>query len=391
MISIFNEKTEEKEKLFYSEYNLTTEFDKLNKFSDDSINTIFPKANMNEDTYEYEFDLKSASLLPGKPDDISKELWYNNIKLCEDTKINKELFLSILIKMLPCIYDYSREISEEESKQTKGAIPVTEFLIYYKYYRSISSFTQIWNLFNNIYKNEIKNKLIVLGPGNFMEQCIPQFLINDILANDKIYDIYLIDHCNEGFGCPSIDEIISYLKYKLGSNYDTKIRNFKINHLRLAIDLYALFYTIYCLNTPDIKTIIYDTIYTGGKGDSIVNNYNSIFKYLQKITNNNFINSLESKNIVIYMGAGNKFIFFNNTDKIFKLEKIDKLKNCKNKITDEENNKDCPLSEFPLECIINNNFDDFDFTPYQTIAGGYFNKYLKYKTKYLKLKSTLAR
>jgi hypothetical protein len=382
MISIFNVKTETKEGLFYSEYNLTREFDKLNKFSDDSI-TIFPKANMDEDL-AYDFDLKSASLLPGIPDDISKELWYNNIKLCEDTEINKELFLSILIKMLPCIYDYSRETVE----------PVTEFSVYYNYYKKISSFTQIWNLFNNIYKNEIKNKLIVLGPGNFMEQCIPQFLINDILTNDKIYDIYLIDHCDEGFGCPSIDEIISYLKYKLGSNYDTKIRNFKINHLRLAIDLYALCYTIYCLNTPDIKTIIYDTIHTGSKGVSIVNNYNSIFKYLQKITDSNFINSLESKNIIIYMGTGHKFIFFNNTDKIFKLEKIDKLRNCKYRITDKNVDKGCPLSEFPLECIINNNFDYFDFTPYQTIAasaGGYFNKYLKYKAKYLKLKSTLAK
>jgi len=383
MISIFNTETQTKEGLIYNQFNLIQEFKNINTPSDLS-GGIYPVTLLIDD-YEYVFDLSGACLLPDKLGDISDNCWYNNINLHDGIEINKKVFLSVINKMLPCIYDYSKEKAKNNPYIPK---PVTDFHLLRIYYVTISSFTQIWNLFYRIFKNEIKNKLIVLGPGNFMEQCIPQFVINDILSTNKVYDIYLIDPCDEGWGCPTIDLLIGYLRSKLGDNYDEKISNFKITHLSLTIELYPLFYTIYCLNEPDMKTIIYDTIGTGHKGSEELNKYNLILNSLQKITNNDFINLLISKNIVAYMGSGPKFIYFNNKDKNFKLEGTNNLKNCS---TSGGALRDCPLSKFPIDCILNNNFDDFDFKPYKTSEGGYYNKYMKYKLKYLKLKSTLTK
>lgn len=368
-ISIFNKeikniKIDDTSNLEFTKYSSTVNF---NKLFQEKIRAQY----IENEEGEYIFDISNTCLNPENLELDTYDCWYNKIQLWDNCDISCNNFISNLKSIIPLI---------------SNGFP--DLIAINNYYKSIRSFTEIWNLFSQIYDNDFTNKFFVLGSGDFIEQIFPKFMIDHVIETNAKYEIYIIEPCEDAFGCPNFDELYDKLKEKLGSN-QTKLKNFKINHLVVFIDKPSLFYTIYKLNKVNNKNIIYDTIDTGGNKDRQLNNYNSSLVYFNNITANDFQNCLINGKINIYFGTGLSFIYYDKIAKIFKLVRFNslKLRNCEY----NKEKKDCPLNEFPLDRILNNDFHDFDFTPYQASAGGYYNKYLKYKAKYLQLKSTLTK
>jgi len=275
------------------------------------------------------------------------------------------------------------------------------------------------SLFNRLFDDRFKNKLFVLGPGNFYKEIFPDFVIKDIKDNNSFYEITIIEACGnpddpfETWGCPKYEALKNVVKDLLPNNSN----NVKINNiLNSPIENYELLYLLNKKTNKDIvKSTIINTIPRGGHLEPIINRLNILYEFI-KTNHTDLYKRITINNVIYYVATGSKFIFFNVKEGRFNGFKfsslVDTIPNCTNKYDPEYNPEFgdtytfCELDALDPNDLLTNNFDRFQIKykkliqeqskpnePLHVIVGGnrnmFYIKYLKYKSKYLKLKNKM--
>lgn len=241
-----------------------------------------------------------------------------------------------------------------------------------------------------VIKIEFPKKYIIAGPGNFINQIIPLFIINDINTNNAKWQIIIFgnnDITNEPHGSYGNigDYVKEYIKTKISKD---KIKNLDI----LAIDQgysYNRGMEVSYLFLPFIesqfeKLILNDTLGRSpfNKKDSIID-YN-IIKYIIPDIIETYINT---NKIIYYNNSyGSRVDYYNKELQEWNFYEIkyDKNNNCNQNYLLAEYDKKCALDDVPLDVVLNNEFSILDAE--KSKKGGYYEKYLKYKMKYVSLK-----
>lgn len=225
-------------------------------------------------------------------------------------------------------------------------------------------------LLNYLYNDEIKNKYFCLGTGKSLNQIIPYYIIDDINKNNEKYEIFIFENCEGGFGCPDAKYIYDYLLKNIAVD---KISNIKFYHILTHVEILSIWHILKNIYISSSQIIICDTIGTGHDLINEINKYNEKLKIINKITNNSFsCNFLNTNKIITYLCTGKKIIFY--------LPSI-------NKFVGHITKQLFILDILSSEIIKNNNIEkDLNLD-----GDSYYNKYLKYKNKYIKLKTTLTK
>ena len=325
-----------------------------------------------EDTYS--FNINASKFNPNKFDlDINNYFNFReNFNLLSDVKYPIDIFKNLISDNLTTL----QKIIISDTKNNDKIINL--------YMQKILNFIEIIGLLSHLYTNKNTKKFLVTGTGNFMNQIIPNFIFDDIIENNIDYEIFIFESCAEqdGFGCPTNTEIYNFIKNKeKEKGKKINMENIKIIHIQNEIYLINIFMFLKKYIIRDNVNIICDTI---GTGDPL--------EYeLSKINNEyiNFMNldDLYNKHIIYYMATGSKFIYFDTLQKKFININVEKLYNCEYKT----NRKACPLDAINYKNVLNNDPTE-DIKKSLISAGGnkYYQKYNKYKLKYLQLKNKLT-
>jgi hypothetical protein len=270
----------------------------------------------------------------------------------------------------------------------------------------------------NYLRPEVRNKLIVIGTGNFIGQIFPKPIIDDI-NNNSCWDVIIIEDCgDDGFGCPNQEIITNEINQKITDQ--TKRGNVHFYHFKMQSSIEAILAYLLLMkhgrNDFYDRFIIYDTIGSGHHLPQYINEYNEILSNL-KFLDQDFSQIIEEKKIIPIVETGNKLVYYSYLHKNFVGCRTEKpINNCKKIVSKRLDNGSivfvsedayCGLNLFTLNQLldldVNSPTYDSSCNRSQLIIkspiiknisqtpqnGGYLNKYLKYKQKYLELKQQL--
>jgi len=245
----------------------------------------------------------------------------------------------------------------------------------------------VYYLLKCIIKVEFPRKYIVAGPGSFINQIIPLFIINDINQNNTKWQIIIFGYNNItrngsnrdcSFGCIG-DYVKEYIKTKINQD---KIKNLDILYIdhgypEKRTDMEISFIIMPFLESAFEKLIINDTL-----GGAQTINYDKVFYRIPNI----YSSYVNINKIIFYNNIGGiNLLYFDNHKKEWKkFKKIPKDNNCNRNYLLPEYDTKCILDSVTIDDVLNNRFSILDDE--ESKKGGYYEKYLKYKDKYLKLK-----
>jgi hypothetical protein len=269
--------------------------------------------------------------------------------------------------------DGIREMSENiyslYNIDSDGLLYVDNLICYY----------QLKNILDYVWDENIKNKLISMGIGSFYKQSLPNFIIDDININNKHYELFIFESCNDSFGCPDLKGIEELLiKY-----IPEKISNIKINIIKINCYIYPLFCYLFSKINNNTKCYIIDTIGTGSSLDTQLRDKNKILQYILKNDIENYKDKLLNDKIIYYLATGTKIIFLNKEKNQF--EGVHLRSNLDENCFHGEIEKKCELDYLNTDNLLNNNIKASLGNLIQS-GGDYYKKYIKYKQKYLNLK-----
>jgi len=252
-------------------------------------------------------------------------------------------------------------------------------------------------LIETLIKIEYPKKYIIIGPGNFINQIIPLFIINDIKKNYTKWQIFIFEAsiCDEqsefgkttGFGCVG-NYVKTYIN-KIDQNISKYLDIILINS-NLELDN---FFFLSFINKTFEKIIINDTTASFDPKHSLEKiDYNYIEKFIP-----NFITNYINNNHIIWYSSGSglkkKIVYYNKISQTFETiddDRIDLETNCKKNHNSVVNDALCPLDYYSIEMVLNNNFNELKLSSVPKKKEGFYNKYLKYKNKYLYLKNQIG-
>jgi len=351
---IFNYQNDDYNELKYNLFSINKEWE--NKTS---ITTNMEKFGIDEDSYA--IDVKKGIF---SPEDFCKNIdecigaiitLYNTDDGSEN--INKEL----LIKQLAGLVDYYTKLYDLTTQN--GGNNYTNYLVY-----NIANYA----ILNHTYRPDIRNKYMCFGPGNKIEQIVPKYIIDDIKDNGEKYEIFIFENCGDKFGCPSGKFIYDHLVEKMTPE---QISNLKIYHIKNFIEVLSFWHILQNIYIEGTQIILCDTIWTCHVLKSEIDGYNNKLSIINTLTDNKFKNNfLIPKKIISYQCTGNKIIFFS--------QEADKF-------VGHGTKNDFLLKDLSYDVIKNNAIPkDLDLN---SSGKSYYIKYIKYKNKYIKLKTTLAK
>lgn len=306
----------------YDEDSLTFNIDKI--FNSDvnanmRINDIWNynlKIFNDHDIHEYEYALLFNM--------IRKNLYnYCMMNAYEQYIINSEkLKRSDLSRLSQLSNDISKISTSEDLLKDKHGSDIN-----FMYRNHFLQFTTLFNLFRTIVTmGDYINKFIVYGSGNNYAQILPDFIVNDIKEYGKKYEIFIIEDCNDdNFGCPSDIQLDKILKQK---HIDSSL--IKFHHIKEKVNLLSIWCILtYICRGTGLTFITSDTIGTGDEMEKIIYKYNNVYiEYKKFCDTNSFENKINLNNLVNYMTAGNKFIYFNNKTEKYVGFQVNGLVNC---------------------------------------------------------------
>ena len=206
----------------------------------------------------------------------------------------------------------------------------------------------------SIPEDVIKNKFIVIGPGNNYDQIVPDFYCDQINGNENIYyDVIICEPGEQGsaWGSPTYDGLNEIISRKINKY---KRKNIRIFVLNFAIDstFLDLFYLLFTFQSTYSQCIIVDTKNTAQRCIDLVKtrDYDLRNIFLMDIADVIRL-MIESNKIVFYDAVGSKFGFNNRHVKKYQCGNIPAS------ITPPNNNI---LNYLPLRNILENSADNLD-------------------------------
>jgi hypothetical protein len=271
-----------------------------------------------------------------------------------------------------------------------------------KYILKITEQIFVYYLLKSIIKIEFPKKYIVAGPGNFINQSVPLFIIKDIIDNDAKWQIIIFGYdsitkdgteldCNSG--CIG-DYIKNYIKKKIPKDKIKNIDIIVIDHgFERSINLEISYIFLPFIESQFDKLIVADTrwIYFFSdreKYDLSIYIKKSTINYnaIEYIIPNIIKNYINTNKIIFYNSYGASLLYYNKELGIWKkFEHLPKENNCNRDYSLNKYDTKCILDNVPLDIVLNNGFSILDTE--KSKKGGYYKKYLKYKMKYISLKN----
>jgi hypothetical protein len=354
IISIFNYENNNYRELRYDSYSINESW--LKKMNIYEHPEIF--GTVNEETWTIDVETGKFS-----PDNFCKDIddcFGNIIKLFNAGTVYQEIEKKLLIEQLTGLANFYKNLYTKSGQFESS-----------NYIEWLSPTIANFALLNHIYKADIKNKYMCFGTGKVLHQVIPNYIISDVRDNDEKYEIFIFERCDDDFGCPSGKMIYDYLIDKI---HVSKISNIKIYHIKNLIEILSIWYILQTIYVSPTQIILCDTIGTNHKLFLEIDSYNNKLSIINNTTNTFTTDFLIPNKIIPFQCTGKKIIFFSKELNKFVGHYTEQL--------------------FILDClsydVIKSNSIPTNYNFDNSASGRtsiYESKYIKYKNKYLKLKS----